>query len=74
MMLLTLHKSVLYASNHGYVHPNETDYEPCHLAGFLRFRGSHLRAFFVQQALNCGFLHRGIFCFALYYLLSLAEV
>jgi hypothetical protein len=23
---LTLHKSVLYASNHGYVHPNETDY------------------------------------------------
>lgn len=37
MMVLTLHKIVLYAPNHGYVHPNETDYEPCHLAGFLLF-------------------------------------
>jgi hypothetical protein len=31
---LTLHKIVLYASNHGYVHPNETDSEPCQPAGF----------------------------------------
>ncbi|EBS9006938.1 hypothetical protein CF455_23605 [Salmonella enterica] len=35
MIVLTLHKTVLYASNHGYVHPNEIDYEPCRLAGFL---------------------------------------
>ncbi len=34
-----MHKVVLYASNHGYVHPNETDFEPCQSAGFLLFRG-----------------------------------
>ncbi|EKP2119610.1 hypothetical protein OFY73_005020, partial [Salmonella enterica] len=28
-------RSCPVCSNHGYVHPNETDYEPCHLAGFL---------------------------------------
>lgn len=37
MIRLTLHKIVLYASNHGYVHQNEIDYEPCRLAGFLLF-------------------------------------
>lgn len=31
---LTLHKIVLYSSNHGYVHPNETDSEPYQPAGF----------------------------------------
>ena len=35
MIELTLHKVVLYASNHGYVHPDETDSEPCQLAGFF---------------------------------------
>lgn len=34
---LILSEVVVYASNHGYVHPNETDYEPCHSAGFLLF-------------------------------------
>nr|DAP27217.1 MAG TPA: hypothetical protein [Caudoviricetes sp.] len=42
-LMLTLHKSVLYASNHGYVHPNETDSEPCQPAGFLLFWGKITR-------------------------------
>nr|WP_259656296.1 hypothetical protein [Klebsiella pneumoniae] len=29
-----MHKIVLYSSNHGYVHPNETDSEPYQPAGF----------------------------------------
>ena len=33
----------MYASNHGYVHPNETDSEPCHSAGFLLFRGQAMQ-------------------------------
>lgn len=44
--MLTLHKSVLYASNHGYVHPNETYSKPC-LGGVfasLRFAQASMTA------------------------------
>lgn len=43
---LTLHKIVLYSSNHGYVHPNETDSEPCQPAGFCFSGGSDAAAIF----------------------------
>ncbi|WP_425333823.1 hypothetical protein [Klebsiella pneumoniae] len=48
---LTLHKIVLYSSNHGYVHPNETDSEPCQPAGFA-FWGSDAAAIFFNPGMT----------------------
>ncbi|WP_414842882.1 hypothetical protein [Klebsiella pneumoniae] len=46
---LTLHKIVRDHSNHGYVHPNETDSEPCQPAGFCFSGGSDAAAIFFSN-------------------------